>query len=505
MEQRVDDGARRDARPLARWRVIAPRGEPGVFDSALRLLHGLALVSLIAALPTMIAKGSDGAVVGPLGFAILIASWSVRRPLTALRPVTDVVETLAILLVALGLEKTWQAIAIILAALWYRSLGGPTWSVVARIVIYTVAVGGESAITEGHGSWDDVVVALGSLPFWVATTFAAHRMGLMLLEHDRASAIGAVEAKVSADVVALDDPAPLAELALASWHELCEVVPGLRIARMELRDGSFHALERAGQWERETTPTLNLDDVAVGPWDGLPSATPGNLPRFDEAAGETCRWGWGPRLDAEGRRRVLIGIPAHLSGRLVTATTGALERTELLQQHARDHALLGVQAHTDDLTGLDNRLGFFSRLAILEGKGSPMCLVFLDLDDFKDVNDTFGHSVGDEVLRRVADKLREIGASAVSVARLGGDEFGVLFEGVSLDTGTSAGNSAESTLEEPVSTSAGPVRIGVSWGVSMVEDGNTSNLISRADAEMYRTKRARWAMAGRERRRSTYN
>lgn len=450
----------------------------------------------------MIAKGSEGMVVGPLGFAILIASWSVRKPRPSLRGVTDAVEALAILLVALGLADTWQAIAITLASLWYRSLAGSRWSVVVRVAVYSAAVAGESVITEGGVSWDHAAVALGSLPFWAGTAFVARRMGLMLVEHDKVSAIGAIEAALSAHVVARAEAQPLAELALATWHDLSAVVPGLRIARMEKRDGSLHATDRAGLWEQDATASLTIDEAEVPAWDRLASVPLGHLPQFDDAAGEHCRWGLGPQLDSGGLGRVLIGAPARLTTRLVTAATSALERIELLQQHAQDHALLGVQAHTDALTGLDNRLGFFNRLSMLEEDGSGLCLVFLDLDDFKDVNDMFGHAVGDEVLCGVAERFRQAGANAASVARLGGDEFGLLFEGMALSSGSAVGERAEAALEQPVETSAGPVHVGVSWGVATVEDGDSSTLLARADAEMYRTKRSHRALSGRDRRRS---
>ena len=498
--QRVIGAVRSVVGVIAGWRRGALRALPGASESALQLLHALALISLAAALPGLISRGAGGTLIAPLGVVILVASWSVRTPRPRLRLLTDALEAIAVLCVALGMEDTWQAVAIVLASLWYRSLRSSARDVVLRIALYTTAVAGESVITTGELGWDDLAIALVSLPFWVGTATVSRRMGLMLLEHDAVSEIVAVEATLSADVVGELDTATLAKLARASWHDLCEVVPGLRIVRMELRDRTLCPLERAGEWRYETPPVPMGGKMTPGLWDRLGSAPHGMMPRLDDAAGEQCRWGLGPQLDADGLRRVLVGVPADLSPRLVTAITAALERTELLQQHARDHVLLGVQARTDDLTGLANRLAFFDTLAELEAKGSPMSLLFVDLDGFKEVNDTHGHSIGDEVLHGVAVKLLNAGAGAATVARLGGDEFGVLFEGADLSMATATGEQAEAALRRPIVTSAGPVRVGMSWGVAAVEDGDSAGLLASADAQMYRTKRSHRAAAGRERR-----
>ena len=488
------------ARWVTGWSLSTYRLETGASASALNLLHGLGLVSLAAALPGLLSRGSDLSLFAPFGVLLLVASWTVRVPRPHLRVATDAIEAGAILCVALGMEDTWQAVAMILASLWYRSLRSSAWEVAARIGLYTTAVAVESVITTGDAGWDDLTSALMALPFWVGTAIVSRRMGLMLIEHDAVSEIVAVEATLSADVVGELDTATLAKLARASWHDLCDVVPGLRIVRMELRERTLCPLERAGSWRYETPPVVNGAKSTPGPWDYLASSRVGLTPRLDDAAGEQCRWGLGPQLDADGVTRVLVGIPAVYSARLVNAVTAALERTELLQQHARDHALLGVQARTDDLTGLSNRLAFFDTLAELEAKGAPISLLFVDLDAFKEVNDTHGHSVGDEVLHGVALRLLITGAGAATVARLGGDEFGLLYDGGDVSAAVAAGEQAEAALLTPIVTSAGPVRVGLSWGVSMVENGDSAALLAQADAKMYRTKRSHRTAAGRERR-----
>ena len=128
------------------------------------------------------------------------------------------------------------------------------------------------------------------------------------------------------------------------------------------------------------------------------------------------------------------------------------------------------QAFADQLTGLPNRALFTDRVAhaLAQHRRSlrPLALLFVDLDDFKAVNDTLGHPVGDELVIRVAERLRGAIRSSDTVSRFGGDEFAVLVEGDSdaVEVGERLGES----LRAPFALSADQVSIGASIGIAEV-------------------------------------
>lgn len=153
-------------------------------------------------------------------------------------------------------------------------------------------------------------------------------------------------------------------------------------------------------------------------------------------------------------------------------------------------------AHFDSLTQLPNRVLFRERLevAIAESKrkGRPVGVVVLDLDRFKAVNDTRGHTAGDELLRAVAGRLSGVVRADDTVARLGGDEFGVVLADLSseLDAGRLVGQLVGS-LRLPLSALGGLQLNTASAGVTLFPaDGvDPERLLSNADMAMYRAKR----------------
>ncbi|OQW69757.1 MAG: GGDEF domain-containing protein [Proteobacteria bacterium ST_bin11] len=159
-------------------------------------------------------------------------------------------------------------------------------------------------------------------------------------------------------------------------------------------------------------------------------------------------------------------------------------------------ARLEFLAHHDALTSLPNRLLLFARLEHCIGMSrrerKSAALLMLDLDRFKDVNDSFGHLAGDELLQQVAAKLSCRLRGIDTVTRLGGDEFAILLEDLAhpQDAALVAAEIIES-LSEPWRLSNGSeVRVGVSIGISLLPEHGASSeeLLQHADAALYRAK-----------------
>jgi diguanylate cyclase (GGDEF)-like protein/PAS domain S-box-containing protein len=160
--------------------------------------------------------------------------------------------------------------------------------------------------------------------------------------------------------------------------------------------------------------------------------------------------------------------------------------TEQKENEARIEHL----AATDYLTGLPNRRAFLAGVETMLRRGAPCALLFIDLDNFKPINDIHGHSAGDAVLIEVASRLQQEAPMGAMVARLGGDEFAVLLPD-SKEAGAVAMQILR-VLSAPVSWDGLAAETGASIGISCSpEQGtDTESLLRTADMAMYHAKRA---------------
>ena len=161
-------------------------------------------------------------------------------------------------------------------------------------------------------------------------------------------------------------------------------------------------------------------------------------------------------------------------------------------------------AHHDELTGLPNRALLNDRLAqalVQARRGSrPLGLLFLDLDGFKDVNDSLGHGTGDRLLKSVADRLGSLVRAGDTVARLGGDEFVVMLESLArADDAVNVGRVIAQALARPHLVDGHALHVTASIGIATFpDDGDDADtLLSHADAAMYRAKAAAARRRGR--------
>ncbi|WP_309419063.1 EAL domain-containing protein [Telmatospirillum sp.] len=184
-----------------------------------------------------------------------------------------------------------------------------------------------------------------------------------------------------------------------------------------------------------------------------------------------------PLFNQDGNRRGLVVIARDVTERKMAA--------------ARIHHL----AHHDSLTGLPNRVLFQDRmrdaLAQARRRGGMMALLLLDLDKFKEVNDTLGHHVGDLLLRAVAKRLGRCVRETDTVARLGGDEFAVLLTNLAdADGASTVAETIIRSVAEPYGLDDNEVVCGISVGITIFPDDSqdAQSLLKNADLALYRSK-----------------
>ena len=170
--------------------------------------------------------------------------------------------------------------------------------------------------------------------------------------------------------------------------------------------------------------------------------------------------------------------------------------TDMTERKKNEERMIYL-AFYDPLTALPNRLLFHERLQqalfLLNRQGQPFALLFLDLDHFKQVNDTLGHDVGDELLREIGRRLFQAVRESDTVARLGGDEFVVLLQGVRSELAAATGaEKLLSALADPIQIGEHSLQASVSIGIARApEDGNDASTIrKKADLAMYAAKAA---------------
>jgi diguanylate cyclase (GGDEF)-like protein len=195
---------------------------------------------------------------------------------------------------------------------------------------------------------------------------------------------------------------------------------------------------------------------------------------------------------ATNSERVIVGLIV-----LLLTVMASWRMFRALQQHARSQARLAHQATHDELTGLPNRLFLQEHLGRVlgqqRGESSPVAVLFLDIDRFKLVNDTMGHSTGDDLLVAVAERLQRNVRSTDLVGRIGGDEFAVIVHGVRDEP--HAMEAAERTrlaLHTPFTVRGAEIPVSASVGVALYQpEGGIAQaeaMLRDADTAMYQAK-----------------
>lgn len=218
---------------------------------------------------------------------------------------------------------------------------------------------------------------------------------------------------------------------------------------------------------------------------------------------------YGEALETRAARLAAGEDPAPLVEALVQLTTAMIERTREVEAHLRRTGddLRGMRAsladaqasaHRDALTGLPNRRALDARLAgavdAARRTGQPLTVAICDIDHFKAFNDSYGHQIGDEVIKFVASSFAR-GEDKVFAARYGGEEFVILFEGIGLDNAATEIERTRAALfsRELKVTATGQSlgRLSFSAGLAGYQPGDGAYaLLKRADTALYAAKRA---------------
>jgi diguanylate cyclase (GGDEF)-like protein/PAS domain S-box-containing protein len=200
-----------------------------------------------------------------------------------------------------------------------------------------------------------------------------------------------------------------------------------------------------------------------------------------------------------------VVIPVQVTASWVDGTPGGapphlvLVVEDVTDRKALEARLLHLSAH-DPLTGLPNRLLFHDRLRHALDRGhrehTPTCVLVLDLDGFKAVNDEFGHPTGDAVLVAVAGHLTSVLRASDTAARLGGDEFAVVCENTERADAEVLATRLREALPGSLTVGASTVQVGLSIGIGSVDGGVDPEVaqeavVREADAAMYADKAGR--------------
>jgi diguanylate cyclase (GGDEF)-like protein/PAS domain S-box-containing protein len=197
---------------------------------------------------------------------------------------------------------------------------------------------------------------------------------------------------------------------------------------------------------------------------------------------------------SDGHRRRANVVMANLIGG--AAVDGIVATFRDITEQRNLERQLSHRAFHDELTGLANRALFLDRmdhaLRVTRSETDPVVVLFVDLDDFKAVNDALGHAVGDQLLAALADRIRRSAGSGDTAARLGGDEFAILLEDRGgIDRAIDVAERLLDSLREPVTIGGYDVTVLASVGIAVAAPGmSTTSLLRDADIAMYEAKRS---------------
>lgn len=194
-------------------------------------------------------------------------------------------------------------------------------------------------------------------------------------------------------------------------------------------------------------------------------------------------------LGTVAQRLVLTGAAAVW----IALWGGLILTAAVAKRQERHNAELAFRAHHDDLTGLPNRAKLHHCLGMVAASSKSGALLVMDLDRFKEVNDTLGHRYGDELLRGIGPRLTTVLRDGDLLARLGGDEFAIWLPGADSARGMEVAHRIITSLKRPLTVMDMPLEVNASIGIACfpAHTNSIEDLVRYADVSMYHAKRNR--------------
>jgi diguanylate cyclase (GGDEF)-like protein len=302
---------------------------------------------------------------------------------------------------------------------------------------------------------------------------------------------------------------PLADLLLAAFLILSFAADGWRVSRSQLCMAAGLAVlfvTDAVFLVQTAKETYELNSLVDAGWPAALILMAFAAWQRDDTRGKPARLrGWIAMAAPGGFTLLAVGLLIYGNARpigavaVVLATTALLigaVRTALSFRAIQELAVRRRQAITDELTGMPNRRALYERLdrAIAARRdGGRLAFVLIDLDGFKEVNDSLGHKAGDLLLREIGPRVRDAVRDGDLLARLGGDEFGVLLEDANVDEALAVATRIRHGLERPVDVEGLALMVDASIGIATFPEHGTDAeaLLQHADVAMYHAKAAR--------------